>query len=54
MEVIKGSYKRELTSLRLVDDSFTNDKSILESLKNKQNLIIISIFKYLRMLIHLV
>ena len=54
MGVIKGSYKRELTSLRLVDDSFTNDKSILESLKNKQNLIIISIFKYLRMLIHLV
>jgi hypothetical protein len=30
-----------------VDDSFANDKSILESLKNKQNLIIISFFKYL-------
>ena len=47
MQVVRN-LKRELTSLRLVDDSFANDKSILESLKNKQNLIIISIFKYLQ------
>jgi hypothetical protein len=49
MQVVRN-LKRELTSLRLVDDSFANDKSILESLNNKQNLIIISIFKYLRKL----
>ena len=49
MQVVRN-LKRELTSLRLVDDSFANDKSILESLKNIQNLIIISIFKYLRKL----
>jgi hypothetical protein len=30
-----------------VDDSFADDKSILESLKNKQNLIIISFFQIL-------
>ena len=47
MQVVRN-LKWELTSLRLVDDSFANDKSILESLKNKQNLIIISIFKYLQ------
>ena len=47
MQVVRN-LKRELTSLRLGDDSFANDKSILESLKNKQNLIIISIFKYLQ------
>ena len=33
-----------------MDDSFSYDKSILESLKNKQNLIVISFFKYLRKL----
>ena len=49
MQVVRN-LKGALTSLRLVDDSFANDKSILESLKNKQNLIIISIFKYLRKL----
>ena len=49
MQVVRN-LKRELTSLRLVADSYANDKSILESLKNKQNLIIISIFKYLRKL----
>ena len=49
MQVV-WNLKWELTSLRLVDDSFANDKSILESLKNKQNLIIISFFKYLRKL----
>ena len=49
MQVVRY-LKWELTSLRLVDDSFANDKSILESLKNKQNLIIISIFKYLQKL----
>ena len=47
MQVVRN-LKWELTSLRLVDDSFAYDKSILESLKNKQNLIIISIFKYLQ------
>ena len=47
MQVVRN-LKWELTNLRLVDDSFANDKSILESLKNKQNLIIISIFKYLQ------
>ena len=36
-----------------MDDSFANDKSILESLKKKQNLIIISIFKHMRKLNHL-
>ena len=46
MQVVRN-LKWELTSLRLVDDSFANDKSILKSLKNKQNLIIISFFKYL-------
>ena len=46
MQVVR-ILKWELTSLRLVDDSFANDKSILESLKNKQNLIIISFFKHL-------
>ena len=35
MGVIKGSYKRELTSLLLVGNSFANDKSILESIKIK-------------------
>ena len=49
MQVVRN-LKWELTSLRLVDDSFANDKSILESLKNKQNLIIISFFKYLQKL----
>ena len=49
MQVVRN-LKRELTSLRLVDDSFADDKSILESLKNKQNLIIISFFKYLQKL----
>ena len=49
MQVVRN-LKRELTSLRLVDDSFANGKSILESLKNKKNLIIISIFKYLQKL----
>ncbi len=49
MQVVRY-LKWELTSLRLVDDSFVNDKSILESLKNKQNFIIISIFKYLQKL----
>ena len=49
MQVVRN-LKRELTSLRLVDDSFANDKSKLESLNNKQNLIIISIFKFLRKL----
>ena len=44
MQVVRN-LKGELTSLRLVDDSFANDKSILESLKNKQNLIIISFSK---------
>jgi hypothetical protein len=47
MQVVRN-LKWELTNLRLVGDSFANDKSILESLKNKQNLIIISIFKYLQ------
>ena len=41
MQVVRN-LKGALTSLRLVDDSFANDKSILESLKNKQNLIIIN------------
>ena len=49
MQVVR-ILKWELTSLRLEEDSFVNDKSILESLKNKQNLIIISIFKNLRKL----
>ena len=49
MQVVRY-LKWELTSLSLVDDSFANDKSILESLKNKQNLIIISFFKNLRKL----
>ncbi len=47
MQVVRN-LKWELMSLRLVDDSFTNDKPILESLKIKHNLIIISIFKYLQ------
>ena len=46
MQVVRN-LKGALTSLRLVDDSFANDKSILESLKNKQNLIIISFFQIL-------
>ena len=49
MQVVRN-LKRVLTSLLLVCYSFANDKSILESLKNKQNFIIISIFKYLRKL----
>ena len=49
MQVVRN-LKWGLTSLRLVDDSFANDKSTLESLKIKQNLIIVSFFKNLQKL----
>ena len=49
MQVVRN-LKWELTSLGLVDDSFANDKSTLESLKIKQNLIIVSFFKNLQKL----
>ena len=35
MQVVR-KLKKELTSLRLVEDSFANDKSILEPLKNTE------------------
>ena len=44
MQVVRN-LKRVLTSLLLVCYSFANDKSILELLKIKQNLIIISFSK---------